>query len=306
MDTVTAMSVELSSSAAVSMCAAVAVCLCCLADPPRSNNSLTALPDDLFPALSKSSIRLVDLSRNKFTAAGVSNFRSALAGISNGLYLDLSFNDIGPSVPASVAQWPASASTLLLIGCGITDVPTNAFAGSNWELVDLSLNDLRSGLHPNTFSGSSRLTRIGMSNCNLRSSSLASGVFDADPASLPSSWSLFMDNLDANLSGVDGGVRFPHRGMSPKLPLDPRLLSFSALNSPGQPLTNQVTVACYLESWANFFSPFPAGVFYSSAAEAVHRQPKWTALTLGGECQCYTRPWEEWARRLISLCPVPL
>jgi len=78
------------------MCAAVYVCVRCLAAPPRSNNSLTALPDDLLSALPVSSIGTVDLSRNKFTAAGVHNFRSALAGMSTEAQLDLSFNGLGP------------------------------------------------------------------------------------------------------------------------------------------------------------------------------------------------------------------
>ena len=267
------------------MCAAVAVCVCCLADPPCSNNSLTALPDGLLSAL-PGSIQLVGLSRNKFTAAGVSNFRSALAGIYNAL-LDLSFNNLGPSIPISVAQWEASKTSLLLIGCGITDVPPNAFAGSGWGSVDLSLNDLRSGLHARSFNGSSRLWQIGLSNCNLRASSLVPGVFDvAAELMSPYSWSLYMDNLATDLSGMDPTTRdqrFPHRGLFPKVPLDPRLLSVSALNSPGQPLTNRVTAARYLESWANFFEPLPAGVFFKSAVGAVNQQPKWMTLALGGE-----------------------
>ena len=67
-----------------------------LADPPRSNNSLTALPDSLLSALPTNSISLIDLSRNKFSAAGVDNFRSALAGMSTEAQLDLSFNGLGP------------------------------------------------------------------------------------------------------------------------------------------------------------------------------------------------------------------
>ena len=256
-----------------------------LADLFCSNNSLSALPDGLFSALPADYVRLVDLSRNKFTATGLDNFRSALANMSAYAQLDLSFNDLGPSAPPALAQWATDmygGRSLLLMGCGITDVQPNAFVGSSWESIDLSLNDLRSGLHAHSFNGSSQLQQIGLSNCNLRSSSLVTGVFDVDPATSPYSWFLYMDNMGDDLSGgIDS--RFPYRGLSPKLPLDPRLLSFSAVNSPGQPLTNQVTAERYLESWANLFNPFPAGVLYTSAVGAVYKQPKWTVLALGGE-----------------------
>ena len=247
--------------------------------PPCSNNSLTALPDDFLSAFPANSIILVDLSRNKFTAAGAANFRSALAQT---LHLDVSFNNIGPTVPPSLGQWPGLYTSLLLMGCGITDVQPNTFAGSGWRSIDLSLNDLRSGLHPQSFSGANSLSQIGLSNCNLRTSSLVPGVFMITARWTPS-WSMFMDNLAADLSGMSWDTHFPYLGLSPKVPLDPRVLSAAEINPPGQSHTNKISVTRYLESWANFFDPFPVGVFYTSAPESVFVQPSWSSMALGGE-----------------------
>lgn len=251
----------------------------------RSNNSLTALPDDFLSIYSFRWFQIVDLSRNRFTAAGVTNFRTALTGkyapYQTDFQLDLSFNDIGPSVPPVLGQWSGGYSTLLLIGCGITDVPVHAFAGSNWKVIDLSLNNLRSGLHPISFSAT-KLQRLSLSNCNLRSESLVPGVFNDWTAF---SWSLHMDNVDANLSGSGSAlnVRFPYRSVSPKVPLDPRLLSAAELNPPSQLHTNKVTAARYLESWANFFDPFPVGLFHPPVPEAAFKQPTWSSVAVGGK-----------------------
>ena len=254
---------------------------------PRSDNSLTALPDGLLSALSTNTIKLVDLSRNRFSASGVANLHLALNGLTFYSYLDLSLNNIGPSVPPSLGQWSTLYGSILLMRCGITDVQPNAFAKSIGTSIDLSFNDLRSGLHPHSFSGSSRLYTIGLSNCNLRSSSLAPGVFDVADVTGQSSH-LFMDKMAADLSGMDSNtlsLRFPFRGLSPKLPLDPRLLSAAEINPPGQAHTNKISAARYLESWANFFDPFPAGLFYTAALGAVTKQEKWATLIFGGECQ---------------------
>ena len=147
--------------------------------PSCSNNSLSALPDDLLSVFPVFDISLVDLSRNKFTATGVAHLQLVLAGLATSPHVDLSFNDIGPSVPPSFATWNMGpSSTLLLMGCGITDVQPDAFAATVLGSIDLSLNDLRSGLHAQSFSGAHWVSRIGLSNCNLRSSSLVPGMFD--------------------------------------------------------------------------------------------------------------------------------
>ena len=102
-----------------------------------------------------------------------------------------------------------------------------------------------------------------------------------------------MDNLAPDLIGMDDStlnLRFPFRGLSPKLPLDPRLLSFSAINSPGQPLTNQVTAERYLESWPNFFAPFPAGILYPTAT-AVSQVFALLRLSVGGELALRCLKW---------------
>ena len=254
---------------------------------PRSNNSLAALPDDLFSTFPANSIRLVDLSRNKFNATGVANLHLALAGAGRDLFLDLSFNDLGPAVPTALAQFDSVGGSLLLMGCGITDVQPNAFAGSGWGSVDLSLNDLRSGLHPQSFNGSASLLRIGVSNCNLRGSSLIPGVLDRNRfvSRGGSGASLFMDNLAADFSGMDTQAlyqRFPQFGLSPKAPLDPRLLSAAEINPPGQPHTNKISVARYLESWANFFAPVPTGLISSNVSRADFL-PRMSILAIGGE-----------------------
>lgn len=142
-----------------------------------SNNSLSSLPDDFLSSLTAVRVRVINLSRNRFTAASLANLPTVLSRAYP--HLDLSFNHLGPSVPAAVMQ-SANGGSVSLMSCGITDVAAGSL-GSNWEPIDLSLNDLRHGLHPLSFSRASNLERIGLCNCNLRSDSLMPGVFDGGP-----------------------------------------------------------------------------------------------------------------------------
>lgn len=101
---------------------------------------------------------------------------------------------------------------------------------------------------------------------------------------------IYLDNLDADLSGLDAtadstNYRFPYRELSPKLPLDPRLLSAADLNRPGQAHTNQVPVARYFDSWPNLFDPFPAGVFHHAPYASGARVHQLCDVFIGGKCQ---------------------
>lgn len=215
--------------------------------PSFSNNSLSALPASLSSFIT-GTVFYVNMSRNAFNASGVDNFRAAL-GLTGATVLDLSFNDLGPTVPPALAQWPlagtATLDSLLLQGCAITDIPANTFAGSAWQLFDLSLNDLRSGLHPHSFSGSSKILSIRLSSCNLRGSSLMPGVFDVATAG-PARWTVYLDNLPADNRGVSAEE--------------------------------------YSARLSNYFDPFPAGVLYTlPTAGYTVKQPSWQWLTIGGE-----------------------
>jgi hypothetical protein len=63
---------------------------------------------------------------------------------------------------------------------------------------------------------------------------------------------------------------------------DPRPLSSALFNPPGQIYQfNPPSGERYLESWSNVFSPFPAGVFYTSAPGATFKQARWSSIALG-------------------------
>jgi hypothetical protein len=170
--------------------------------------------------------------------------------------LDLSFNPaIGPTVPASLQT--ATVYSLTLMGCGLTDVQPNAFAGANIYFLDLSLNNFRSGIHRGSFHNFNNgqwagVNSLALSNCNLRSESLVPGMLDTGVSSL---WNmprgqLFIDNMDpavvlANqlrIAGSNGPGWAPNR-----LHYAARLFTANTLNPPTQPSSHSCTIRVQLE-----------------------------------------------------------
>jgi hypothetical protein len=161
-----------------------------------SNNTLRALPSDLFTLLAMGQWNVVDLSKNGMTEVSLSNMFSSTQWSVSGAcvfcgpsvaskfsQLELSFNMFGPSIPSAFSQlWmPSFGSRLLLRSNLITDVPSHAFAGARFDTLYLSLNDLSSGLRAYSFSGiTSSSFSLFLHNCKLRSSSLVPGWLESN------------------------------------------------------------------------------------------------------------------------------
>jgi hypothetical protein len=104
-----------------------------------SNNSISTLSNTVFADADW--ISIVDLSRNALTAASIRTFFAAsgsslFGGEKYFELLELSFNNLGPSVPAVFRNIKAGVAGLSvhlsLVSCGIMDVPTGAFAGAKF------------------------------------------------------------------------------------------------------------------------------------------------------------------------------
>jgi hypothetical protein len=100
-----------------------------------------------------------------------------------------SFNLLGPELPPVLKEvtypyTPANAfpfyTEVYIMGNQITNVAPRSLEGSMLGGLDLSLNNLQSGVHRNSFTGARGPLKIGLSNCHLRSSSLVAGMFDAN------------------------------------------------------------------------------------------------------------------------------
>ena len=265
-----------------------------------SNNSLTSLPSDLF-ASQRTYIGAIDLSANLLNASGVANFwnRSGVSTAGSCVFcgpspaqtsVDLSWNPLGPDVPAVFRQ--LSASSLALLGTGITDVAAGAFAGLALSRLDLSLNDLAAGLHPRSFSGITWRGGSGglaLSNCRLRSSSLPPGVFESNSSSGSgtASMALVLSNIvvvaSPSASDTDTIALQARLGLDP-LASTRRMFSAELFNPPGQPYAYRTpTLRQFLDSWGNFFDPFPAGLFYTAPVGATYQLLPLASIQIGGQ-----------------------
>jgi hypothetical protein len=102
-----------------------------------------------------------------------------------------------------------------------------------------SFNDLQHGLVADSFAGSI-INELHLSSCNLRASSLVSGLFSSSIAIL------YLDNLQRD------ALPLPFQQLSATA----RLFSASFFNPPGQPYAFRgPTVQEYLNSWSNLFDP---------------------------------------------------
>jgi hypothetical protein len=144
--------------------------------------------------------------------------------------------------------------------------------------VDLSLNDLRSGLHAYSFvnlTETSSAFCLNLGNTNLRSSSLVSNVFGGwgTPGQVPTPWQIWLDNVDADhlnvpTSSQSGDVlslRYPFIPFAPKLAsLDKRIFFVAKFSPPGVPYVfAPPSVQDYQNSLMNFFDTFPARNLFS-------------------------------------------
>lgn len=150
--------------------------------------------------------------------------------------------------------------------------------------VSLSFNNLTTGLERDSFAG---WWSIGLSNCNLRSSSLPPGVFDFTGITFQSS--LFLNNLEPtsiDALGTEYYGRWIHLPLAPRFDLDPlqRLIKGTRLNPPNEQWAfRPPTPALLAASWANVFDPFPAGVLYQlgTGSTVMRRQYEWNQVMIG-------------------------
>ena len=177
--------------------------------------------------------------------------------------------------------------TSLLLGCGFTDIQPDAFAYAPLLGLDLSLNDLSSGLHVGSFNGLLRtpasLVWLALSNCCLRSASLTPGAFDwALPGELYLSGDtqLFLSNL---VSPLQDQTRSPYAPYAPDFAFDPLQRAFSKerFTPPGQSWSfRPPTPAAFAASWGNLFIDFPTGVLLPPAQSALTAWP-WSVIAIG-------------------------
>lgn len=238
------------------------------------------------------------MAANLLTALSISNFwnrtNNSLGNCvfcgSSSYYaslVDLSFNSgLGPEVPEVLGQ--STTNTLTLVGVGITNINPGAFGGMVVSTLDLSLNDLFSGLHARSFDRIrwSSSAKLYLRNCRLRGSSLPQGVFEVSNAAEISLVTLFFNNINVD-SSTDVAATTNNR-----LPFDPlptrQLFSTQLFNPSGQPYAfRPPTLQQFEDSWGNFFDPFPAGVFYRTPVGATYQLIPFSIIRIGGE---YMRP----------------
>jgi hypothetical protein len=237
-------------------------------------------------------------SRNNFSSSDVLNLWNtsvatpSVFGSREVELLDLSYNPLGPTVPASFASAP-KVRYLYLVSTGLTSVQSNAFNGSTISSLDLSLNDLREGLKTasagasggvvyaasNAFHGITPFpgdpATLALSNCNLAADSLLVDLFPPTGNRI-----LYADNLDLTPGAMEPQIasasfqlpRFPFLPFAPKWillaaepapPLDTRIFRasmFAATTPFAAEQPTLPTTAQWQSALMNYFSVFPAGL----------------------------------------------
>ncbi len=239
-------------------------------------------------------------SRNNFRSSDILNFWNTSGGgvntITHSVFgsrevelIDLSYNNLGPTVPASFAAGP-KIRYLYLVSTGLTSVQSNAFNGSTISSLDLSLNNLREGLKTASIGASGGTvyaanhafggitpfpgdpSTLALSNCNFSTDSLLVDLFPPTGNRI-----LYLDNLDLTPGAMEPQTasasfqqpRFPFLPFAPKWliaagpapQLDTRVFraSMFAASTPFAEPTLP-TPTQWQSALMNYFSIFPAGL----------------------------------------------
>ena len=232
-----------------------------------SHNELTDLPNGLLCGQPNLDILSFDFSHNRLnssilprlfcnpdTSDGAQGRPACIFPLPIRMnQLDLSFNPLNGIPTFPIVTQPSSMAIyqLFLMGCNITAVPPYAFKNSReLHLIDLSLNDLSSGLSQYSFNNiTTTAIEINLAFCRLRSSSLSPYMFHSPLDN--SQWSVNLGNTITHALPY-----FPDSYIG-----DKRYRSASTFNPGTRKYNFQAeNVTAYADSWSNFYSRFPGTI----------------------------------------------